>query len=306
LTTRKPFVDYHFHPNFRVPSRWRAKAQRIWEGFKLTRLDAVVVCEHSYKNPVDTFHALERTRPHGNHTVLLPGVEILTKEGLDVVVFGENSKWYEDPHYERLLRPYGPTIGDVIGVLNQSDHLAGYLPHPFTCGTTGAVRNYGPERARQLANQLGGVEASNNSYSDTIHISERVGGHRWFPTTFGRMRQTQQLHEDFMQGLDVGFFAIGSDAHFPEELGHGVELETGGHVPTSSADAFHQMRTNRVHVGVSKDRKMLASVLYHCSISAIITGDEYLQKMRIRAALRRSNQPATDPVPGHGVETEQA
>jgi len=56
------------------------------------------------------------------------------------------------------------------------------------------------------------------------------------------------------------------------------------------------MRSNRVHTGTSTGRKLLASRIFHCSKSALITGDEFLQKMRIRTSLRRRDRAVPEQV----------
>lgn len=287
LSSTQLFADYHFHPNFRSSwSRIRNKAARIWNAFDDLGLDVVVVTEHSYKSPVEAYEIMSQSRPPGMHTFLIPGVEVLTAEGMDVIVFGEDPKWYEDRAARLLMEPYGPTIHEVTDILASQDHLAGFLPHPYTLGTTGAIGNLGMVDSQQLARRIGGVETSNNCYSDTLFLADRVQmSKRMFPAAYDRMIATQQVTADFMEDWDHGFFAIGSDAHYPEELGHGVTLDIGR--PSTDEEVFNALRSNQNHEGEIRGEKAFGQRVYHCTKSAIITGHEAFQKLVIRKSLRK-------------------
>ena len=198
-------------------------------------------------------------------------------------------RWYENPEYAPLLRPFGPSLHEVISILNYCDDITGFLPHPYTCGTTGVIRHFGLEKSQDLAKWLGAVETSNHSFHDTMQLSSSLLdiGKRWFPNTFDRMEATQELHVDFMEDLELDYFAIGSDAHFPEELGYGVAIDAFGPLSCREA-AFEALTTNKNHLGETRAKdKGLGSRILHCSKSALISGHEYWQKRRIRASLRK-------------------
>jgi len=304
MMRRQLFADYHFHPNFHFSSQRRTarRADKIWEALRWHGLDVVVVSEHAWKRPEETFQLLESKRPPGCDIVLLPGVEVLTREGLDVVVFGNFQGWYRNPTLAPLLRPYGIGIEEVLRIVGgERQRLAGFLPHPYTRGTTGTVEFFGRDLAVDLAGRLGGVEASNNCYHDTLSLTRRFGA-RILPSTFERMHLTARLDEPFLDSLRHAFIAHGSDAHFPEEIGYGClvdAVQDGGCIQA----AFSVLCSNDNRQAVTSGKKAPMRHLLHSARSAGITVKEAMQKRAIRRLLReqalelpatRTEQPALE------------
>jgi hypothetical protein len=281
------FVDYHFHPNFRFGRRAAKRALRIWKAFEEHDLGVVVVSEHAWKKPRESFELLESLRPPGAKTVLLPGVEVLTREGLDIVVFAQDSSWYQNPELAPLLDPYGLGVEESIELVSSEPGMAAFLPHPYTRGTTGAVEYFGEEIAASLVSRLGGVEVSNNCYDDCLKIIGRLCS-RVLPDTHRRMSLTQQIADEFLASSGAGFFAHGSDAHFPDELGYGC-LMTVGAPPANQVEAFDLMTR---HLGREShargEEKSSLRRVWHVSKSFVITLGEALEKRSIRKDLRRT------------------
>ncbi len=281
------FADYHFHPNFKFSRCLRRQSERIWRAFEAHRLDVVVVCEHSWKRPTESYHILEEFRTSGSRTWLLPGIEVLTKEGLDVVVFGPCGSWYDEDRLTPLLEPYRAPIETVIRLVQDPEHpIRGFLPHPYTRGTTGTVDFYGREEAKALATKLGGVEASNNCYDDALALSKTIG-RRFFPVTYERMLRTHQIDEAFLDEVEVDFIAIGSDAHFPEEVGYGCLIDVACW-PSCQQEVHHAMTTNRTREGVPRHFKPAWDRMVHVGRSAVITAQEALQKKAIRHSKKKA------------------
>jgi len=281
------FVDYHFHPNFRFGRREARRAGRIWNAFAEHDLGVVVVSEHSWKRPQESFDLLQSHRPTGAGTVLLPGAEVLTREGLDIVVFGPDPGWYRDPVVSDLLLPYHPSVEEVVDVVSSRQEMAAFLPHPYTRGTTGAVEYFGEELAATLAGRIGGVEVSNNCYDDCLKMVGRLCS-RVLPDTHRRMSLTQKLAEEFIDSAGAGFFAHGSDAHFPDELGYGCLMEVGA-PPVDPCEAFDLMTR---HLGRESHARVEDKAAWrrawHVSKSVVITLGEALEKHAIRKDLHRS------------------
>lgn len=286
MMPRQLFADYHFHPNFHFSSERRVtkRANKIWDAFSAHRLDVVVVSEHSWKRPVESYEVLQLHRPPGVKMVLLPGVEALTREGLDVVVFGRCRTWYEDPLLRPLLRPYALRLDEVVEIVSsERTRLAGFLPHPYTRGTTGSVEFFGREAAMELAERLGGVEASNNCYGNALSLTRRVGA-KILPLTFERMHLTARLDEEFLDSAAGAFFAHGSDAHFPEEIGYGCLVNSSSD-PECAKAAFGVLCANANRQAVRIRRKPRVKRLWHTARSAGITLQEALQKRVLRKSM---------------------
>jgi hypothetical protein len=302
MMPRQLFVDYHFHPNFNFSSRRSAarRAAKIWRAFYAHRLDVVVVSEHSWKRPVESFQLLQFYRPPGARLVLLPGVEVLTREGLDVVVFGNCRSWYEDPELHSLLRPYRLRFNEVVDIVGaERSRLAGFLPHPYTRGTTGSVEFFGRDGAMALAERLGGVEASNNCYGNALSLSRRLGA-RILPATYQRMHLTACLDEGFLDSAAGAFLAHGSDAHFPEDIGYGCLVESVAD-PDCAKTAFSVLCTNGNRQAVRIRKKPRVKRLWHTARSAGITLREAMQKRALRRVLLEQVSEMEQEAPREGV-----
>ncbi|MBU6301532.1 MAG: hypothetical protein KGS60_08265 [Verrucomicrobia bacterium] len=281
------FVDYHFHPNFRFGRREGRRAGRIWNAFTQHDLGVVVVSEHNWKRPRESFELLAGHRPPDARTVLLPGAEVLTREGLDIVVFGSDPAWYHDRHASGLLQPYRMSVEETVDFVSSRDGMAAFLPHPFTRGTTGAVDFYGEKLAATLAGRIGGVEVSNNCYDDCLKMVGRLCS-RVLPETHRRMSLTQSITEEFLDLAGAGFFAHGSDAHFPGELGYGCLMD----VTAPPLDPGHAFQLMTSHLGRESHargcEKSAWLRAWHVSKSMLITLAEAMEKRSIRKNLRHS------------------
>ncbi|MBI96784.1 hypothetical protein CL656_06535, partial [bacterium] len=91
-------IDCHFHPNFSFLSKYKIKkkAKKIWSKFKDCKLDIVICSEHNFKKPKEAYFELMKYKPKDHNTLLLPGVEATTKEGIDIILFSDSPSFYEN------------------------------------------------------------------------------------------------------------------------------------------------------------------------------------------------------------------
>lgn len=283
------FVDYHFHPNFNFRSRRIGRrSRRIWDAFERAELDIVICSEHCWKRPADSYHRLIDARPDEAQTMVLPGVEILTTEGIDIVVFGHCPSWYEDTHLGECLEPFSTPLSEVIDRVVDSHDASGFIPHPYTAGQTGVIKHFGREGSRDLAAKLGAIETSNNAFADTLSFTNWLGP-KMFPKTQEKMILTQQLDDNFADDLDLNFVAVGSDAHCPREIGYGVHLEVDSK-PESAEEAFRAMMTNQNAIGVDKFKAGMMRRAGRAAKSAGTTFREFMDKRRIKRKQRRETR----------------
>lgn len=206
-------VDYHVHPNLgKRPSKRRIQA--FWKAFANVGLDAVVCTEHAFKDPVCAYRFLMAGRPQHASTQVYPGAELLSSEGVDVIAFGQED-WYDD-HVE-LLRPFGMTIHRMLAYLKESG-LTYFIPHPF-CPTTGIIRLC--REPGDLAGMLldwQGIEIANASvYQLSLLLTKAPI--RFLVRRFrNRMALILKLPA-FYEAVAHAFYAVGSDAHHPAEVG---------------------------------------------------------------------------------------
>lgn len=224
--SRRVRVDYHFHPNLplRLPVLGkrlsRRKAERIWRAFAEHGLHMVFVSEHVYKRPRTSYEFLLQHRPEDACTHLVPAVEYLTAEGVDIIIFAERPECLYC--HEELLIPWKLSAEDVIAKIRDDPHLKGIVVHPCTPGATSIVRKCGREFARSAVEDLGFVEAHNCSAAALQELLDVLKLERFFRKKYGQIVETLRAPDDLCCGCAVR--TGGSDAHQVWEIGDCMEL----------------------------------------------------------------------------------
>ena len=212
------FIDFHVHPNlpYLNADSWLKK---WWTAIKSNGLDAVVITEHSYKNPERAFSEMVRSQPANSEVVVLPGVEVLTKEGIDVLAFSDSDRIYD---YDELVMPMALDIDELLNFLVKKRDVFGVVAHPFTPGTTSIVAHKGEKYSLKAIDRLGAVEVHNGAMLGVIKMLEITGLHFLFQDKYSRALKTFELPKDF---YPKNFsFTAGSDAHTPDSLGAGIRV----------------------------------------------------------------------------------
>src|SRR5210317_1642738 len=133
-------VDYHFHPNFTYSSGFLTKkrAIKLWDKFQLESLDFVVCTEHVFRRPIKAYQNMMKYRPANNNTILFPGLEYITSEGIDLIVFSKDpSNVYG---IQDLLTPFLLSVENVFNLVRNNEDLKLIVPHPSTPSSTGILR----------------------------------------------------------------------------------------------------------------------------------------------------------------------
>jgi len=224
---RKIKVDYHFHPN--LPSYVpilknilsNKKIKNIWKAFEKHGLDVVFITEHSYKHPKRSFEMLEKTRPVNSKTLLIPGIEVLTKEGTDMIVFAKNKKDIYS-HQELLLSKKFKLV-DLVKFIKKHPKLHGIVTHPYVPGMTGIVENNGIEVAKWAAKELGMVEVYNCSFTALIQIANSLKLNKILKKKYKQILDTAEAPKTILDKNTI--LTGGSDAHRPWQVGDYMELE---------------------------------------------------------------------------------
>jgi hypothetical protein len=232
-------VDMHVHANLpRGEARAARRARRWWEAFRAHGIDAVVSTEHCYRDFRRAFAVLRRHAPPG--AVVLPGVELLTREGVDLVAFHPDASLYDDA---AILEPYGMEAEALAARLNAGG-WAWYVPHPFTPGTTSVFR-LGALRARRVLRAARGVELHNAALAPAIELSRRTRLARVLRKAHARALKLERLPRVFAPR--DGFLAVGSDAHRPSCAGAALEIEADAATPAAVYAAILRNRSAAFH-----------------------------------------------------------
>ncbi|MDD4319705.1 MAG: hypothetical protein PHW10_05280 [Candidatus Peribacteraceae bacterium] len=235
-------ADYHLHPNLlrKHPTR---RLRKIWEAIAASNLDAVICAEHAFKDAPLAYRRLCAARPETATTHVFPGAELVAtagSRGIDVIAFGEED-WYD--RHPRLLEPYGMPLAEMLAYLDASSDLRYFIPHPTLLGTPLLKLHPHPEEMRAFLARVPAFEAFNGSPLLLEHLCMLPGIRLPFGR-FGRAcRRGARLPLELFGRDTHRFFAVGSDAHHPSEIGFGVEIPGGP--ARGRADTFRRLVTNR-------------------------------------------------------------
>ncbi|MBI2549353.1 hypothetical protein HYW21_08450 [Candidatus Woesearchaeota archaeon] len=204
-------VDYHFHPNLpRNEERAIRKCKLWWRALKEHHINTVVVTEHVYRNPQRAYQLMKKTKPRTSF--VFPGMEYLTQEGADIIIFDQTPKIYSLAQ----LQPYRMTLEQTI-VFVKLQGLAAFVPHPYTPGATSIIKKKGEVFYHQATDFLGAIEITNTCFTDVEKILSKL------PKKVLARKRTQMEKVNNLPKQDyphqIKFLAAGSDAHHREALG---------------------------------------------------------------------------------------
>jgi len=265
-------VDYHFHPNLpKGKKRAIKKCQKIWASYVKQNINTVIVTEHNFKNPERAFRLMKETKPE--HCNVFPGMEHVTEEGIDVLIFHRDDSIYRCNE----LAPFGLTLDETIKITEQNNYAC-CLAHPYSLAKSSAIKRLGHEKYFEYLNKICAVEISNSSFNNLINIVEKPFMKRIFKKKLSDIHNTKKLPEsDYPE--KIKFLAVGSDAHHPKEIGTFCTIKSNGD------DLYEQIISNISPFITEKifkktDIRLLA-------ISAYITFFEFIKKRKALKKIKR-------------------
>ncbi len=232
-------ADYHLHPNLH-PKRPEKRLARLWKAIERHQLDAVVCAEHVFKDAPGAYRRFAAGKPKHLHCHVFPGAELVTRDGnagVDVIAFAEHD-WYDE--HPRLLEPFTMTLRQMIGYLEASN-LQWFIPHPVVI--TSPLKTLYPTQ-EEMQEFLAGVpafEARNGCFVLTEHLCTFPVLHPFLRTFRNRLRESAEPVLQRYARETHQFFAVGSDAHHPREVGYSVEVPGKA---GSRAHVFRLLTTN--------------------------------------------------------------
>jgi len=204
--------DLHFHANtyclMHLLKKQRLKQYRNF--LEKINLDYLASTEHIYKKPLDTFKYL-RESARDLPTEILPGVEWISKEGIDIIFLfdSENSLDYA----LNYLKSFKKSVWELNN-LSQDTNAITIVPHPFGPGKTSLAKNLGVDNYLSLSKYADLVEIQNGAVIPYLHLLLSSNRINKIPARFLKeILFTYNLPFEFRpQGAG---WAIGSDAHLP-------------------------------------------------------------------------------------------
>ncbi|MBT4935599.1 hypothetical protein HOL21_02640 [Candidatus Woesearchaeota archaeon] len=260
-------IDCHFHPNIsRNDTKAVKQCTKRWNELKEKNVTVVISTEHAYKNPERAYKFMQKTKPE--NCFLFPGVEYVTKENVDLIIFSDNERIYT--HKE--LEPFTMTLQQTVDFVSKNN-LYCSVPHPHTLGLTSILKKKGVKEYQKYAALFGAVEISNTAF-ENLRLLFSLPILRWFSKKkIISCDKTSVLpKEDYPQKYT--FLTAGSDAHFYGEAGTYIT------VSCTSQDLFQTIVTNKnPEVTVHKQEKIDFRLLVR---GAHVALTEFLIKLRIK------------------------
>ncbi|MCX5773165.1 MAG: hypothetical protein NTX05_00925 [Fusobacteria bacterium] len=278
-------VDYHFHPNLKTDETKAIEmAHKWWETFREVGVNTLLVTEHVYKNPKRAYEIMKSTQPEEMYC--FPGLEYLTSEGVDLIMFSRSDSIYDYPE----LTPYNLTYEEAIAFIETHEDIYGFVTHPYVPSKTGIIKNLGYEKFQYYVKRLGSLEIVSvggmqhvikflHQLDNAQIISRKVSKKHRF-----KLQKSMVVPEYDYHIHNLKFIAVGSDAHHFSELGNYLEVTS----PSSTLqDIFNTIIT-------SKDGKIHMN--YHGHLekrphrgvirSSITVFKEYLMKQPYRFKIK--------------------
>lgn len=269
-------VDYHFHPNlpliipFLSKYLCKRKSEKIWQAFERHNLDAVIISEHSYKRPKTSFQILKKYKPKDAKTLIIPGVEAITKEGIDIIAFAKNE--IDIYSQKDLITPWKLTLDEAIKLIKNNEKLFGIVVHPHTPGTTSIYRIGGTEVTHNAIEKLGFLEKHNCSFTISIRLLKKLGLHKIFKKKYHQMLNTEVAPLDLIKKNTIT--TVGSDAHHIKEIGNFAEIE----IPDNEKDIF-KIITTKSGIWHKKDKENFLTFLQNILFTTPL--EFFIKKLRL-------------------------
>lgn len=204
--------DLHYHTNiYRLSKKQRdLRLSQHRQCLSETNVDYVASTEHGYKSPLDAYLYL-RDATEGIHTTILPAVEAISKEGVDIIFIFQNES--DLRRGLRDLPAFNWSVDDMRHLRDATGSIS-IIPHPFTPGKTGLANAVGAQRFMNLQEDVDYVEIHNGL---SLHFLENglKDGKLTAPLPLQKkVNHTYRLPNEFR--LDHVGWAVSSDAHFPQ------------------------------------------------------------------------------------------
>lgn len=244
-----------------------------------TGVDYVASTEHAYKNPLDAYLYL-RDVTLDLPTEILPAVEAISKEGVDVIFIYPSEEALRTAL--RTIRPFSWKVEDLAQLRADTGAIT-IIPHPFTPGKTGMANVLGPDVFLAMQEHVDYIEVHNGLSLHFLENGLQNGKMPGPPKLQRNVEFTYRLPEEFrMDGVGQ---AVSSDAHFPK---HQTIV---GSVPAPDGKrpndwfAFLQQRHHFVETPVRDHGERSLLKLWHMMQSGYCTFGEAVEKKAQKSGL---------------------
>ena len=283
--------DLHYHTNVyrSLKSTRNRRLQRHRDCLAETGVDYVASTEHAYKRPLDAFLYL-RDATHDIHTEVLPGVEAISSEGIDIIFLYPTEEGLRKG--VQALKPFSWSVWDTAAIAAETGALT-IIPHPFTPGKSGIVAGIGEAGFMEVQKSCDYVETHNGLSLFLIDLYARRPEALKVEKSNANIQKTFNLPEEFIVP-GVGR-AVSSDAHHPghQRIVGGVE----GIVKDGDWFGFLKNRVTFEKVTVAEEYINKSTKLRHMVQSGRCVLGEYslkaIKKVKLKGRKRQEEKRLT-------------
>jgi hypothetical protein len=271
-------IDYHFHPNLsRNKQKAIKKCKKIWKKFQKKEINCVIITEHSYKNPKRAYDLMIKEKP--KNCFCFPGVEYITKEGIDIIIFSLGKKIYD----YKELKSFKTTYFDLIDFVKSKTNLFAFVTHPYTLGLTSVINKLGTKDYKKSLNMLNAIEISNGAFDNLYFFMNTFPFKYFFKTKIKKIIKTKSLPKsDYPK--KIKFLSAGSDAHHVEEIGNCYEILYPKKINKNKMFKIISNNLGNGKVFYDTAKKQSVSLLLRMSFTTLC---EYITKIIIKIKLQK-------------------
>ena len=157
--------DAHFHPQtsrFHIRRKLgldiNKRLQKWWNVFRQNDIRIIVSTEHTYVNPVEGYYLMRNSKPKDFDAVILPGVEAVSREGIELLIWSKDESIFED---DNVMMPFHKPINELVEIVSKNKNYQSCFPHPFGTGPGSAFPKISPYELLDYIGKTGMVEAYN-------------------------------------------------------------------------------------------------------------------------------------------------
>ncbi len=248
-------VDYHFHPYLpKNQQRALKKCLKWWKYIRKNNLNCVIITEHVFKEAQRTYQLMKQTQPQ--HIFCFPGMEHISKEGIDTVVFSKDESIY---NYKEL-RAFKLSYYELIDFVLTHPGLYAFVTHPYFIGYSSVAKNMGQGAYEHALKRLQAIELTLGALDNVYLFLDKFPFYKnVFKKTAKMINRSRNLSKNNYQ--QIKFFAAGSDAHHFHNLGTHLKINSNQEIKTE-IQAFNLLVNNHGKVFRSRTRIHFKSLVY--------------------------------------------
>ncbi len=162
---------------------------------------------------------MKKFAPDNASTLLIPWVECLTSEWIDILVWAEDEYVYTHPI---LMSPKITSFEEIISFIEKDRRLFCSIAHPYVPSKTWVLTHFSPEEVKSYIQRVWVVEKYNWAFLSTLCLFDSVLHYSICWSLRRTAHLVTELPDEFVQWVAYTWW---SDGHTLYEVGSYMELD---------------------------------------------------------------------------------